>query len=94
MSDRNAYAMSPEIASRIEDAGVIAVLEIERLNHAVPVGGLNITNVSNYLKSPLVCALGGSWLAKRDLIREEKWDAIAENAGEIRKMINESRGQE
>ncbi len=57
----------------------------------IPLGGLNIDNVRPYLESPLVCALGGSWLAKRKLIKEEQWELITQNASEIRSLINEIR---
>jgi 2-dehydro-3-deoxyphosphogluconate aldolase/(4S)-4-hydroxy-2-oxoglutarate aldolase len=57
----------------------------------IPLGGLNINNAAPYLESPLVCALGGSWLAKRNLIKEEQWDRITNNAREISGLINEIR---
>ena len=57
----------------------------------IPLGGLNIDNVRPYLESKLVCALGGSWLAKRQIIREEKWKLITQNAIGIRSLINEIR---
>jgi len=57
----------------------------------IPLGGLNISNARPYLESPLVCALGGSWLAKRKLIKEEQWDQITKNAREISDLISEVR---
>jgi len=57
----------------------------------IPLGGLNINNARSYLESPLVCALGGSWLAKRKIIREEQWDLITQNARAIRTLINDIR---
>ena len=57
----------------------------------IPLGGLNISNAQPYLESQLVCALGGSWLAKRELIKEEKWEQITQNALAIRTLINEIR---
>ncbi|MFC2113366.1 bifunctional 4-hydroxy-2-oxoglutarate aldolase/2-dehydro-3-deoxy-phosphogluconate aldolase [Bacteroidota bacterium] len=53
----------------------------------IPLGGLNIDNARSYLESPLITAIGGSWLAKRPLIQAENWDAIARNAKEIRDLI-------
>lgn len=54
----------------------------------IPLGGLNITNSGDYLKSPLITAIGGSWVAKRNVIQSEDWDTITNNAKEIRELIN------
>lgn len=59
----------------------------------IPLGGLNITNVSEYLTSDLVTAIGGSWVAKPQLIREEKWDIIKSNAREITELITQIRSK-
>ena len=57
----------------------------------IPLGGLNIDNARSYLESPLITAIGGSWLAKRPLIQAENWDAITKNAREIRALITDIR---
>lgn len=57
----------------------------------IPLGGLSMANAASYLESPLITAIGGSWIAKRPLIQAENWDAITENAKEIRKLITEIR---
>lgn len=57
----------------------------------IPLGGLNIQNAASYLESPLITAIGGSWVAKKPLIHAENWDAITQNAIEIRKLIKEIR---
>lgn len=54
----------------------------------IPLGGLNITNSGDYLKSPLITAIGGSWVAKRNVIQNQDWDTITNNAKEIRELIN------
>jgi 2-dehydro-3-deoxyphosphogluconate aldolase/(4S)-4-hydroxy-2-oxoglutarate aldolase len=46
----------------------------------IPLGGLNADNMSDYLVEPSVIALGGSWIAPRELIRRRDWDAIGHNA--------------
>ena len=46
----------------------------------IPLGGLNANNMRVYLENRHVAALGGSWLASRDLIAAERWDDIAANA--------------
>ena len=46
----------------------------------IPLGGLNAKNMRTYLENPHVAALGGSWLAPRELIAAARWDDIAANA--------------
>ncbi len=53
----------------------------------IPLGGLGINNAAEYLSSPLIAAIGGSWIAKQDLIKGEQWDTITQNAQEIRQLI-------
>jgi len=57
----------------------------------IPLGGLTSTNVGSYLESPNVIALGGSWLAKQEIIHSENWDLITNNAKEIRNIIDLTR---
>jgi 2-dehydro-3-deoxyphosphogluconate aldolase/(4S)-4-hydroxy-2-oxoglutarate aldolase len=42
----------------------------------LPLGGLNEKNMSTYLADPFIAAIGGSWLAPRDAIREQRWQDI------------------
>lgn len=53
----------------------------------IPLGGCNINNAASYLKSELISAIGGSWIATRTLIQAENWDAITANALEITTLI-------
>lgn len=53
----------------------------------IPLGGLSMGNATSYLESSLITAIGGSWLAKRPLIQAENWNAITQNAKEIRELI-------
>ncbi len=46
----------------------------------IPLGGINLGNMTDYLSTPLVPAVGGSWIAPRDLIQNKDWDGIAANA--------------
>ena len=39
----------------------------------MPLGGLSIDNVLDYLKQPNVFACGGSWLCSRDILKEKNW---------------------
>ena len=54
----------------------------------IPLGGLNAQNMATYLESPLIAALGGSWLAKKPAIKAGDWDAITANAREARKIAD------
>ncbi|MCK4960426.1 MAG: keto-deoxy-phosphogluconate aldolase, partial [Planctomycetes bacterium] len=57
----------------------------------VPLGGLTAENVSGYLSLPQVTAVGGSWIAKREVIRQRNWQEIAENAAQARRIVEETR---
>ena len=48
----------------------------------IPLGGLKLANMGEYLNSPLVAAIGGSWIAPANLIKERDWVAIRKNAEE------------
>jgi len=57
----------------------------------IPLGGVSAGNAAEYLASPLVAALGGSWLAPRDLIKAHDWQAITERAREITGIVAKAR---
>ncbi len=57
----------------------------------IPLGGCNMGNARNYLESSLITAIGGSWVANRQLIQDENWETIEANAKEIRNLINSIR---
>ena len=44
----------------------------------MPTGGINVTNISDYLSCPRVFCCGGSWMVKGDLIKEGRFDRIKE----------------
>ncbi|HIG83799.1 MAG TPA: bifunctional 4-hydroxy-2-oxoglutarate aldolase/2-dehydro-3-deoxy-phosphogluconate aldolase [Verrucomicrobia bacterium] len=46
----------------------------------VPLGGVNQENMTDYLKEDIIAAVGGSWIAPRDLIASGQWDQITSNA--------------
>lgn len=54
----------------------------------VPLGGVSLSNLEEYLASDWVGAVGGSWLAPPELIREGNWKQIEENAREASKRLN------
>lgn len=53
----------------------------------IPLGGLNAKNMGTYMSDPCIAALGGSWLAPRDLIMAGAWDAITNLAAEASGII-------
>lgn len=57
----------------------------------IPLGGCNMENAPSYLQSDLITAIGGTWVAKRNLIQAEDWDKITTNALEIRNLITKIR---
>jgi 2-dehydro-3-deoxyphosphogluconate aldolase/(4S)-4-hydroxy-2-oxoglutarate aldolase len=46
----------------------------------IPLGGLDESNFTRYLALENVPAVGGSWIAPRDLIQNKAWAAITANA--------------
>lgn len=58
----------------------------------LPTGGLNATNVREYLASSKILACGGSWMVKGALIREGKFDEIECMTREAVKIVKEVRG--
>lgn len=57
----------------------------------IPLGGLNLNNARAYLESPLITAIGGSWIANRPLIQNEQWETITQNAKDISDLIADVR---
>ena len=42
----------------------------------IPTGGVTADNLSVYLKSPMVAAIGGSWMVDKALVAAGRWDEI------------------
>ena len=60
----------------------------------IPLGGVRLDNMGDYLADEDVLAVGGSWLAKADLVGAEDWDRIARNAAGARRVAVEARESE
>ena len=58
----------------------------------IPLGGITIDTLGDYLKSPLVAAVGGSWLAKPEVIKAKDWAAITAAAAAATKVVQAVRG--
>lgn len=59
----------------------------------MPLGGLNPANMASYLQDPKIAALGGSWLAPRDLIQAGSWQEITDLATSAAATIRSVRRQ-
>ncbi len=57
----------------------------------IPLGGVGPANAAQYLKEPSVLALGGSWLAPKDLIAKGDWAAITQLAREATEIVKQVR---
>lgn len=42
----------------------------------MPTGGINTDNLADYMSFPQILACGGTWMVKKDLIENERWDDI------------------
>ena len=59
----------------------------------IPTGGINAENAAEYLKNPRIHAVGGSWMAKRQMIADGNFDEItrlARQASDIVKQVRHS----
>jgi 2-dehydro-3-deoxyphosphogluconate aldolase/(4S)-4-hydroxy-2-oxoglutarate aldolase len=57
----------------------------------IPTGGVNMGNLADYLQQRFVLAVGGTWIATKDMISGKKWDAIRENAQAAKDRVSEIR---
>lgn len=57
----------------------------------MPTGGINTSNVNEYLKIKTVFACGGSWMVPTDLIDSGKFDEIEKLTAEAVKLLKEIR---
>jgi 2-dehydro-3-deoxyphosphogluconate aldolase / (4S)-4-hydroxy-2-oxoglutarate aldolase len=57
----------------------------------IPLGGLTVASIGEYLVEPSVLALGGSWLASRKTIQAQKWGEIRQAAAEARAAVDKVR---
>lgn len=57
----------------------------------IPLGGVGAGNAAQYLKEPSVLALGGSWLAPKDIIAKGGWDLITALAREATDIVKQVR---
>ena len=58
----------------------------------MPTGGINASNVSEYLSCDKVFAAGGSWMVKKDLIQTGKFEEIERLTREAADIVKKVRG--
>ncbi|MDO4337156.1 MAG: bifunctional 4-hydroxy-2-oxoglutarate aldolase/2-dehydro-3-deoxy-phosphogluconate aldolase [Eubacteriales bacterium] len=59
----------------------------------MPTGGINASNVREYLAYDRIIACGGSWMVKGDLVDAGEFDKITELTREAVEIVKESRGK-
>ncbi len=55
----------------------------------MPLGGITLSNVKEYLSLQTVSVCGGSWICPRDLIAKGEWDEIEKRFTQVKKVIEE-----
>ena len=53
----------------------------------IPLGGINLASLPQWLASPSVLGVGGSWLAPRDVIQRKDWAALQRNAEQAAEVV-------
>ncbi|TFH36940.1 MAG: bifunctional 4-hydroxy-2-oxoglutarate aldolase/2-dehydro-3-deoxy-phosphogluconate aldolase [Anaerolineales bacterium] len=57
----------------------------------IPTGGINATNLADYLALPMVHACGGSWMVKTDLINNRDFSKITKLTREAMSIVQQHR---
>jgi 2-dehydro-3-deoxyphosphogluconate aldolase/(4S)-4-hydroxy-2-oxoglutarate aldolase len=57
----------------------------------IPLGGIDAENLGEYLGESAVPAVGGSWIAPRQLIQANDWATITSRAAAARELITQTR---
>jgi len=57
----------------------------------IPTGGIRLENLAEYLRMKKIHAVGGSWMAKRGMIAEGKFDEIRRMAKEASNLVRQIR---
>lgn len=59
----------------------------------IPLGGVAQDNLEMWLNEPMIHAVGGSWLAPKELIQAGDWAGITARAAAARATVNKVRGE-
>ena len=57
----------------------------------IPTGGVKLENLAEYLQTEKIHAVGGSWMAKRQMIADGKFDEITRMASEASGVVRQIR---
>lgn len=57
----------------------------------IPLGGVNAGTAAGWLADPIIAALGGSWLAPRELIQARDWSAITQRCAQAMGVVRSIR---
>ena len=58
----------------------------------MPTGGVNISNVAEYLAVPEIVCCGGTWIVPKDALASGDWTAIERLAADAAALVREIRG--
>ena len=58
----------------------------------MPTGGINVDNIREYLSYERIVACGGTWMIKKELIKEGKFDEIESEVRKAADIVKEIRG--
>jgi 2-dehydro-3-deoxyphosphogluconate aldolase / (4S)-4-hydroxy-2-oxoglutarate aldolase len=73
-----------------EPSGGVAMLKALTAVYPIkfmPTGGVNPSNVKDYLAIPAVLACGGTWMVPNDLIDNEQWDELGKLVAQVAGII-------
>lgn len=59
----------------------------------MPTGGISEKNMEDYLKENIILCVGGSWMVKADLIKNQEFDKIEEMSRKAVAKLNEIRSR-
>ena len=58
----------------------------------IPTGGVSMKNLEEYLSLKEVLVVGGTWIAKKDMIAEGRWEDIRKAAADAVAVVKKLRG--
>jgi 2-dehydro-3-deoxyphosphogluconate aldolase / (4S)-4-hydroxy-2-oxoglutarate aldolase len=58
----------------------------------IPTGGIKLGNVAQYLQNEKIHAVGGSWMARRQMIAEGRFEEITRLAKQASELVKKIRG--
>ena len=58
----------------------------------MPTGGINLSNVKDYLSVPEVVACGGTWIVPKDALAAGDWDRVEKLASDASSLVKTVRG--